>query len=230
MDLVPHMASVVPVLLHNTLNQHSSLPYPSHSHHLFSKSINQKSNNILFLSKKPNNSPILFLKCSSSSSTLNESTLNELEEEEDEEEEESPRLPLSDVWREIQGENNWEGLLDPMDPILRKEIIRYGELAQACYDSFDFDPHSKYCGTCKYHPSHFFKKLFMEDGYTISRYLYATSNINLPKFFKKSNISSVWSPYANWMGYIAVSTNEEEIKRLGRRDIGMDPIILIYHA
>jgi len=212
------MASVVPVLLPNTLNQHSSLPYPSHSHHLFSKSINHKSN-ILFLSnsKKPNNSPILFLKCSSSSSTL-----NQLDEEEDEEEEEeSPLPPLSKVWREIQGENNWEGLLDPMDPVLRKEIIRYGELAQACYDSFDFDQNSKYCGTCKYHPSHFFEKLYMGDGYTISRYLYATSNINLPKFFKKSKISSVWSPYANWMGYIAVSTNEEEIKRLGRRDIGM---------
>lgn len=145
--------------------------------------------------------------------------LKEEEEEEEKEEEESPRLSLSDVWREIQGENNWEGLLDPMDPILRKEIIRYGELAQACYDSFDFDQNSKYCGTCKYHPAHFFEKLYMGDGYTISRYLYATSNINLPKFFKKSKISSVWSPYANWMGYIAVSTNEEEIKRLGRRDI-----------
>lgn len=133
-----------------------------------------------------------------------------------------PLPPLSQVWEEIQGKNNWEGLLDPMDPILRKEITRYGEFAQACYDSFDFDPHSKYCGTCKYHPSHFFEKLDMADssGYTITRYLYATSNINLPNFFQKSKISSVWSTHANWMGYIAVATDEEEIKRLGRRDIG----------
>nr|GMD71468.1 phospholipase A1-Igamma3, chloroplastic-like [Ipomoea batatas] len=58
--------------------------------------------------------------------------------------------PLDKIWKLIQGLDNWEGLLDPMNSHLRKEIIRYGEFAQACYDSFDFDPHSKYCGTCKY--------------------------------------------------------------------------------
>ncbi|OWM69176.1 phospholipase A1-Igamma3, chloroplastic-like [Punica granatum] len=128
--------------------------------------------------------------------------------------------PLSQVWREIQGSNDWEGLLDPMNSHLRREIIRYGELAQACYDSFDFDPHSKYCGTCKYQGSEFFEKLEMAHlGYQTSRYLYATSNINLPNFFQHSRLSKVWSTYANWMGYVAVLTDEEEIKRLGRRDI-----------
>jgi hypothetical protein len=136
------------------------------------------------------------------------------------EEEDDHQQPLSQVWKEIQGCNNWEGLLDPMNSHLRREIIRYGEFAQASYDSFDFDPHSKYCGTCKYQGAHFFEKLDMADrGYNISRYLYATSNINLPNFFQKSKISSVWSRHANWMGYIAVTTDEEEIKRLGRRDI-----------
>lgn len=128
--------------------------------------------------------------------------------------------PLSKIWKEIQGTNNWEGLVDPLNSHLRKEIIRYGEFAQACYDSFDFDPHSKYCGTCKYQGSYFFEKLDMADrGYKISRYLYATSNINLPNFFQKSKMSSVWSTHANWMGYVAVSTDEDDIKRLGRRDI-----------
>ncbi|KAH7543522.1 hypothetical protein FEM48_Zijuj02G0192900 [Ziziphus jujuba var. spinosa] len=128
--------------------------------------------------------------------------------------------PLSEIWKEIQGINNWEGLLDPLNSHLRKEIIRYGEFAQSCYDSFDFDPHSKYCGTCKYQGAHFFEKMDMADrGYQISRYLYATSNINLPNFFQKSKMSSVWSTHANWMGYIAVATDEDEIKRLGRRDI-----------
>ncbi|GLU19327.1 hypothetical protein SLE2022_355830 [Rubroshorea leprosula] len=128
--------------------------------------------------------------------------------------------PLCEVWKEIQGCNDWEGLLDPMNSHLRKEIIRYGEFTQACYDSFDFDPHSKYCGTCKYQGAHFFEKLDMADrGYKISRYLYATSNINLPNFFQKSRMSKVWSTHANWIGYIAVCTDEEEIKRLGRRDI-----------
>ncbi|PRQ33012.1 putative carboxylic ester hydrolase [Rosa chinensis] len=129
--------------------------------------------------------------------------------------------PLSEMWKEMQGLNNWEGLLDPtLNPHLRQEIIRYGEFAQASYDSFDFDPHSKYCGTCKYQGAHFFENLDMADrGYQISRYLYATSNINLPNFFQKSKVSSVWSTHANWMGYVAVATDVDEIKRLGRRDI-----------
>ncbi|CAO2832968.1 unnamed protein product [Amaranthus hypochondriacus] len=134
--------------------------------------------------------------------------------------EEDPRI-FSEIWREIQGENDWEGLIDPMNSHLRLEVLRYGEFAQACYDSFDFDPHSKYCGSCKYTTSEFFDKLEMaHHGYDICRYLYATSNINLEKFFQKSrSIRSIWSPHANWMGYVAVTSDEEEIRRLGRRDI-----------
>lgn len=132
---------------------------------------------------------------------------------------EDPR-PLREIWREIQGQNNWEDLLDPMNSHLRQEIIRYGEMAQSCYDSFDFDPHSKYCGTCKYEGAHFFERLGLASrGYTLTRYLYATSNINLPNFFQRSSVSSIWSQHANWMGYVAVATDEEEIRRLGRRDI-----------
>ena len=56
--------------------------------------------------------------------------------------ESSMLVPLAQKWRQIQEESNWKGL----DDILRAEIIRYGEFAQACYDNFDFDEHSKYCG------------------------------------------------------------------------------------
>ncbi|KAL5995251.1 Phospholipase A1-Igamma3, chloroplastic [Asimina triloba] len=129
---------------------------------------------------------------------------------------------LSGAWREIQGSKGWEGLVEPLDPLLRAEIIRYGEFAQACYDAFDFDPHSKYCGTCKHEGPTFFQMLDMgHRGYQISRYLYATSSINLPNFFHKPKPSSsdVWSRHANWMGYVAVATDTDEIARLGRRDI-----------
>ncbi|GAB4830471.1 Phospholipase A1-Igamma1, chloroplastic [Ancistrocladus abbreviatus] len=125
----------------------------------------------------------------------------------------------ADCWREIHGEDDWVGLMDPMDPILRSELIRYGEMAQACYDAFDFDPYSKYCGNCRYTKDQFFKGLGMGGhGYEVTRYLYATSNINLPNFFKKSRWPKVWSKNANWMGYVAVS-DDETSKHLGRRDI-----------
>ncbi|XP_044468340.1 phospholipase A1-Igamma3, chloroplastic-like [Mangifera indica] len=164
--------------------------------------------------------PRTLIRCSSVSNLRTPQVEKPVEEEEINFEEEEEEKPLNEMWKEIQGSNNWEGLLDPMNSHLRREIIRYGEFSQACYDSFDFDPHSKYCGTCKYQGAHFFEKLDMANhGYQISRYLYATSDINLPNFFQKSKLSSVWSTHANWMGYIAVAIDEEEIKRLGRRDI-----------
>ncbi|XP_057423143.1 phospholipase A1-Igamma1, chloroplastic-like [Lotus japonicus] len=126
---------------------------------------------------------------------------------------------LSDVWREIHGENEWAGLLDPMDKTLRQELIRYGEMAQACYDAFDFDPFSKYCGSCRFTRGNFFNSLGMSDhGYTVTRYLYATANIDLPKFFKQSRWPKMWSKHANWAGYVAVS-DDATSRRLGRRDI-----------
>ncbi|KAK1317876.1 hypothetical protein QJS10_CPA05g00856 [Acorus calamus] len=126
---------------------------------------------------------------------------------------------LVDSWREIHGSTDWAGILDPIDPLLRSELIRYGEMVQACYDSFDFDPCSKYCGSSKYSRRHFFEELGMSGcGYEVTRYLYATSNLDMPNFFKKSRGEKVWSKSANWMGYIAVS-NDETSARLGRRDV-----------
>ncbi|KAG7594844.1 Fungal lipase-like domain [Arabidopsis thaliana x Arabidopsis arenosa] len=180
----------------------------------------------LVLTKKFKTCSIIF---SSSCTSISSSTTQQkqpkkqthVSDNKREEEEEEKEVSLREIWREVQGCNNWEGLLDPMNNHLRREIIRYGEFAQACYDSFDFDPHSKYCGSCKYHPSDFFSNLdlHLHKGYTITRYLYATSNINLPNFFQKSKLSSIWSQHANWMGYVAVATDEEEVTRLGRRDI-----------
>ncbi|GFP98007.1 phospholipase a1-igamma2 chloroplastic [Phtheirospermum japonicum] len=127
---------------------------------------------------------------------------------------------LPDRWPDILGADDWAGLLDPMDPLLRDELIRYGVMAQACYDAFDFDPYSKYCGSCRFTRPEFFDRLGMADhiGYDVTRYLYATSNINLPNFFKESRWPKVWSKNANWIGYIAVS-DDDESRRLGRRDI-----------
>lgn len=127
---------------------------------------------------------------------------------------------IQNVWRKIHGEDNWAELLDPMDPLMRSELIRYGEMAQACYDAFDFDPYSKYCGSCKLRSQEFFPSLDLPHiGYTVTRYLYATANVNVPDFFKRSRWpDKYWSEHANWMGYVAVS-NDETTKRLGRRDI-----------
>ncbi|CAL0320554.1 unnamed protein product [Lupinus luteus] len=147
------------------------------------------------------------------------SSLNQEAVEEEEAQKLEDHLQLPQAWREIHGENDWIGLLDPMNPLLRSELIRYGEMAQSCYDAFDFDPFSKYCGSCRFTPPNFFDSLGMHHhGYNVTRYLYATANINLPNFFKHSRWSKMWSKHANWAGYVAVS-NDGTSKRIGRRDI-----------
>lgn len=131
---------------------------------------------------------------------------------------------LTARWREIHGSNNWEGLLDPIDTVLRGELIRYGEFAQACYDAFDYDRFSRYCGSCRYPAQTFFQGVGLDGvGYEVSRYLYATSSVKVPNFNNqkhKSADSKLWSETATFIGFVAVST-DEETERIGRRDIAV---------
>ncbi|XP_050203473.1 phospholipase A1-Igamma2, chloroplastic-like [Mercurialis annua] len=205
----------ISMLSHNPLLLRSEKHFPTPS-----LSLNQSKKSLTFA---PKITPARVLYKESLSSTI-----TELEEEEDDDQEQEylnyttkkePERKLADVWREINGQDDWVGLLDPLDPILRSELIRYGEMAQACYDAFDYDPYSKYCGSCRFNRRRFMESLAMtHHGYDVVRYLYATNDINLPNFFKQSRWPKMWSNKANWIGYVAVS-NDETSKTLGRRDI-----------
>jgi len=123
---------------------------------------------------------------------------------------------LSNFWREVQGCNNWENLLDPLHPLLRQEIVRYGEFVTASYKAFDLDPTSKRYLNCKYGKKSMLSEVGMSNsGYEVTKYIYATPDINLPNM---SNSSSFSSSSGRWIGYVAVSS-DEAVKRLGRRDI-----------
>ncbi|KAI4345001.1 hypothetical protein L6164_012171 [Bauhinia variegata] len=117
---------------------------------------------------------------------------------------------LSEFWKEVQGCNNWEDLLDPLHPLLRREIIRYGEFVAACYKAFDLDPISKRYLNCKYGKKRIFSEVGMENcGYQVTKYIYATPpDINFP----------IQNSSSRWIGYVAVSS-DEAVRRLGRRDI-----------
>ncbi|GLJ56846.1 hypothetical protein SUGI_1261770 [Cryptomeria japonica] len=80
----------------------------------------------------------------------------------------STQPQLCDVWRDIQGAHNWNGLLDPMVPNLKAEALRYGNLAQLCYDAFDGKSYSKNYGTCYHSKRDLFNKMGMsESGYQV---------------------------------------------------------------
>ncbi|XVF65518.1 hypothetical protein PTKIN_Ptkin09bG0255700 [Pterospermum kingtungense] len=118
---------------------------------------------------------------------------------------------LSHFWREVQGSNDWENLVEPLHPLLRKEIIRYGEFVAACYKAFDLDSNSKRYLNCKYGKKSMLKEVGMENsGYHVTKYIYATPDVNIPI----QNGASC----GRWIGYVAVSS-DDAVKRLGRRDV-----------
>jgi hypothetical protein len=133
----------------------------------------------------------------------------------------SPSDPgVATRWRELHGSKYWKGLLDPLDADLRSELIRYGEFAQVAYDSFDHDTHSMFYGSNRYDKDKLFEKVkHLNTGYEVTQYIYATADLNMPKLLNLFTAPEAWSRNSNWIGYVAVSTDEEKIKQLGRRDI-----------
>lgn len=100
---------------------------------------------------------------------------------------------LSMKWREIQGANNWHGLMDPLDLDLRKEILRYGDFAQLTFDNFECNTRSKYAGSARFSKQKLFQKLHKQDcGYEVTRYLYATSDNPLPGVLQPALSSKSW--------------------------------------
>ncbi|XP_076945128.1 phospholipase A1-Ibeta2, chloroplastic-like [Bidens hawaiensis] len=127
----------------------------------------------------------------------------------------SPRNSLASRWREYHGSNNWSGLIDPLDENLRREMIRYGEFIQSAYHCFHSNPATSAEEVPP--PRHV---ALPDRSYRVTKNLYATSSVGLPKWVDKL------APGLNWMsqrtsciGYVAVCDDQREISRMGRRDI-----------
>lgn len=126
---------------------------------------------------------------------------------------ESGGVALASVWREVQGERDWEGMVEgtaeeELHPLLRGEIVRYGELVAATYKAFDLDAASKRYLNCKYGKARMLDEVGMAGaGYEVTRYIYAAPDL------------AAGPPCpSRWIGYVAVAT-DEAVRRLGRRDI-----------
>ncbi|VVB03386.1 unnamed protein product [Arabis nemorensis] len=127
-------------------------------------------------------------------------------------------VKLGRKWKEYQGLQNWEGLLDPLDENLRREILRYGQFVESAYQSFDFDPSSSTYATCRFPRSTLLDRSGLPNsGYRLTKNLRATSGINLPRWIEKA--PSWMATQSSWIGYVAVCQDKEEISRLGRRDV-----------
>ncbi|GAB2300815.1 hypothetical protein Dimus_034849 [Dionaea muscipula] len=124
----------------------------------------------------------------------------------------SPRDQIGSRWREYHGSNDWAGLLDPLDPNLRREVIRYGEFVQAAYQAFHSNPSTTSAAG---------EALSLPDkSYKVTKSLYATSSIGLPRWVDDVAPDLGWmTQRSSWIGYVAVCDDKREIIRMGRRDI-----------
>jgi hypothetical protein len=130
-------------------------------------------------------------------------------------EEYSPRNHLGSRWREYHGSNDWDGLLDPLDENLRREVVRYGEFVQAAYHAF----HSNPAMSAGKPPSP--QQVSLPDrSYRVTKSLYGTSSVGLPKWVDDVAPDLGWmTQQSSWIGYVAVCEDRREIQRMGRRDI-----------
>ena len=93
----------------------------------------------------------------------------------------SPKENIAALWREIHGSKDWAEFLSPVHPFLRREIVKYGEFAQATYDAFDDGRFSRFCGSCRFGRNRLLSRLGLNrSGYEVTRYLYAMSHIEMP--------------------------------------------------
>lgn len=128
----------------------------------------------------------------------------------------SPRNNLGTRWKEYHGCKDWLGLLDPLDENLRRELVRYGEFIQAAYHCFHSDPAT----SANENPDVARDVSLPDRSYKVTKSLYATSSIGLPKWVDDVAPDLRWmTQRSSWIGYVAVCDDKAEIQRMGRRDI-----------
>lgn len=138
---------------------------------------------------------------------------------------------IASRWRELHGKDSWKGLLDPLDMDLRASVIAYGELSQATYDGFNTEARSPHAGACLYGHADLLAASDsagggaggISDRYRVTKFVYATSGLHVPDAFlllpqPALGQQEPWCRESNWMGYVAVAT-DEGAAALGRRDV-----------
>lgn len=112
-------------------------------------------------------------------------------------------MASSPTWQELSGSDNWNTLLDPLNDDLRMYLIHYGEAGQSIGDAFNNEAASKAHGFSRYPMKGFFHSVGLPwFKYDVTQFFYARELIQ-----------------DNWIGYVAVSNDDESKEELGRRDI-----------
>jgi hypothetical protein len=132
----------------------------------------------------------------------------------------SPKGSIAGEWRRYHGEGGWEGLLDPLDHNLRRELLRYGDFVQAAYTAFHSMPSAADQAAASSHGQH--RTLVLPDrSYRPTRSLFASSSLAIPPWARRRSAPAWLTQRTSFVGYVAVCDNEREVRRMGRRDIAI---------
>ncbi|KAM0905478.1 hypothetical protein ACQ4PT_017384 [Festuca glaucescens] len=123
----------------------------------------------------------------------------------------SPRGDIAAAWRRLHGADGWRGLLDPLHPDLRREIVRYGEFVDAAYGAFLSRPDAA-PGDAEA-----VRVPLQDAAYRVTAPLFATSSVGLPTLLALA--APCAAQRTSLVGYVAVCEDQDEVRRMGRRDI-----------
>ncbi|XP_012092422.2 phospholipase A1-II 1 [Jatropha curcas] len=121
---------------------------------------------------------------------------------------------IASNWKVLSGENNWDGLLDPIDDNLRHYLINNGFLTAAAPAALNDVKQSPGYALSRYPPENYFSEVGIEKGnpfkYQVTDFFYGRSEFD----FGDWTIAGL----SAYFGFVAVTTDEGKIVT-GRRDI-----------
>ncbi|KAL5697419.1 hypothetical protein ACHQM5_030736 [Ranunculus cassubicifolius] len=110
-------------------------------------------------------------------------------------------------------------------PTMRTYLTHYGDLVEATYTTFITQSFSPFAGSSRFSMPNLLSGAGLTGRanplmkYKITKYVYAMSDMSLPGSWMVAPLpGSSWAKNSNWMGYVAVSTDEGK-GLMGRRDI-----------
>jgi hypothetical protein len=108
----------------------------------------------------------------------------------------SPRGDIAASWQRLHGADGWRGLLDPLHPDLRREIVRYGEFVDAAYGVF------LSCPDAAPGDADAVSVPLQDAAYRVTAPLFATSSVGLPSLLALA--APCAAQRTSLVGYVAV--------------------------
>ncbi|XP_060669171.1 uncharacterized protein LOC132800166 [Ziziphus jujuba] len=105
------------------------------------------------------------------------------------------------TWRDLIGEKDWKGLLNPLKPELGQELSHYCNLIRVIENSFQSKKDSPLLGLPQHSENELLTIADLSNHYVVEKYLYASTKNIRPEQGHDDYPLGPKSGYSNWIGY-----------------------------